>query len=485
MSGGPSDSVDPRSSATGATDAGTELIEIAAGSRIGDYEVLAEIARGSFGTVWRARQTSAGRIVALKVLHPDLAWSAEFAARFAREARALGAIRHPNVVELLELGQLSDGRPFFAMELVPGVNLATHIERHGAMTPAQALPVIEAICNAMAAAHSLGIIHRDIKPSNVMLGESDGEPRIVLLDFGLAKILDGEDRGLTESRAVLGTPSCMAPEQIRGQAVDERTDIYAIGALAYHLLTASPPFASATTLSVEYLHLYSRRPRPSSKVDISPEFDEVVTGAMSRDPRKRPQRVAEFMEAFRRVVNESQPDPETTTRSGQSPAPRLLLLYVDVFADADALEDPDDALIDAMESIIPRAEIRLQDDGFDRHHEVGSSAVYVKAAPSPELSRDAHRGDVLGLMRELARLLADETAHEPRVHVGLFLDILETGAIDESAIEWVIQCEAARLEGCHVSPAVIASLGESPGDHDGSRGNQLACRAPPLYRVSS
>ena len=478
MSEGPHHSVELPSSAA---DAGTELTEFGVGSRIGDYEALEEIARGSFGTVWRAQQTTSGRLVALKVLRPELAWSAEFAARFAREARALGAIRHANVVELLELGRLSDGRPFFAMEFVPGVDLATYIECHGAMTPIQALPVVEAICDAVTAAHSLGIIHRDIKPSNVMLGERDGKPRIVLLDFGLAKVLDGEGRGLTESRAVLGTPSSMAPEQIRGELVDERADIYAIGALAFHLLTGSPPFASATTLSVEYLHLYSRRPRPSTRVDISSEFDDVITGAMSRDRRKRQQSVAEFMAAFRHALNECHI--EATSSSELSPTPRLLMLYLDVFADEEALEDPDDALIDAMESIVPQAEIRLRKDGFARHHEVGSSALYVKTVPPAGLSRSTYRGEAIRLMRELSGLLTNETSQEPRVRVGIYLHIVEARAIDESAIEWVTQCEAARLEGCYASPEIIDGIDAIDAIEESL--SDLVCRAPPLYGISS
>src|SRR6185503_7424125 len=157
-------------------------------------------------------------------------------------------------------GRADDGRPWFAMELLDGVDLETHIAARGRLTPGEVLTVLGPICDALACAHDAGVIHRDIKASNVFLA-ADG--RVVLLDFGIAKLSDpGIGAGLTLSRQSLGTPSAMAPEQVAGREASERTDVYALGALLYHMLVGEPPFADSSPTVMQYLHCHARRPRP-------------------------------------------------------------------------------------------------------------------------------------------------------------------------------------------------------------------------------
>src|SRR6266478_5793915 len=177
-------------------------------------------------------------------LDGELAPSPEMVERFVREARVVNRIRHPNIVDIYEFGELDDKRPYFVMELLEGTSLASIVERRGRLSPAQALSYLEPVCDALRAAHAAGVVHRDLKASNVAVVKEGDPPRVKLLDFGIAKLVrtaPGE-RGLTAVGQRIGTPYAMAPEQIRGGAIDARVDIYALGVLLYQLLTGRYPF---------------------------------------------------------------------------------------------------------------------------------------------------------------------------------------------------------------------------------------------------
>ncbi len=168
------------------------------------------------------------------------------------------------------------------------------------------LTIFEPLCDALTVAHAAGLVHRDVKASNVILARSGGALRPVLLDFGLVKLVDDEGPGLTSSRSMLGTPAAMAPEQMRGLPVDARTDVYALGLLAYHMLTGQPAFGGAPGVVQSYLQIHGARPRPSNKVDIDPAIDEPIARALEPEPAARFPTPRALFEALHAVIHRAE-----------------------------------------------------------------------------------------------------------------------------------------------------------------------------------
>jgi serine/threonine-protein kinase len=271
----------------------------AAPPEIEGYRIERLIGEGGFGQVWRA--TRDGALVAIKVLHLELIRSHDAIVRFERELAATERLDHRHVVRALDHGTLTDGRPYLVLEYVDGPSLRDVIHERGSLPPHEMLAILEPLCDALAAAHAMGLVHRDVKASNVILGHDANGPRPVLLDFGLVKLLDQDGPGLTSSRSMLGTPAAMAPEQMRGLPVDARTDVYALGLLAYHMLTGAPAFGAPGVVQ-SYLQIHGPRPRPSAKVDIDPAIDEPIARALAPDPNNRFAGSREMFDALRAVV---------------------------------------------------------------------------------------------------------------------------------------------------------------------------------------
>ncbi|MEP6859911.1 MAG: serine/threonine-protein kinase [Deltaproteobacteria bacterium] len=220
--------------------------ELVAGTDVGGYVIDGELGRGGMGVVYSARHPVIGKRAAIKVLKPSLSNNPATIERFIQEARSVNAIGHPNIVDIFDFDMLPDGRRFLVMDLLEGESLRKRIKR-GALPPAEAVMVIDEIASALDAAHSKGFIHRDLKPDNVFLVANPGRFDVKLLDFGLAKLTPGNamvlDRAYrTATGAQLGTPDYMSPEQLRGDKnIDHRTDVYALGILAFEILTAKRP----------------------------------------------------------------------------------------------------------------------------------------------------------------------------------------------------------------------------------------------------
>lgn len=268
------------------------------------YHLERLIGEGGFGQVWCARRQGDGRIVAIKVLHLELVQSVDAMTRFQRELDAtIERLNHPNVVRGLGHGTLPNGRPYLILEYIEGPSLREVLHERGPMQPAEMLTILEPLCDALNAAHDAGLVHRDVKASNVILARDRGGIRPVLLDFGLVKLVDQVGPGLTSSRSMLGTPAAMAPEQMRGQSVDARTDIYALGLLAFHMLTGQPAFGGAPGVVQSYLQVHGPRPRPSSKVDIDPAIDEPIARALAPEPDARYRSARSFGAALRAVIH--------------------------------------------------------------------------------------------------------------------------------------------------------------------------------------
>ncbi|HEX7669805.1 MAG TPA: serine/threonine-protein kinase, partial [Polyangiaceae bacterium] len=210
----------------------------------GKYKIEAELGSGGAGTVYRGRNTLLGTGVAIKVIHPSLSQSVELRQRFEREARALAALSHPNIVSIVDSGVTAD-IAYLVMDLLEGETLAGRLNR-GPLSLGVAAPLLHELLGALAYVHSQGLVHRDVKPANVFLESVPGgvPPRVRLLDFGLAKFLAPEAGApaLTRAGQVFGTPSYMAPEQIAGQPADARADLYAAGIVFFEMLSGAPPF---------------------------------------------------------------------------------------------------------------------------------------------------------------------------------------------------------------------------------------------------
>lgn len=275
--------------------------EFSPGAMVGSY-VLDEVHyRGSFTVLYRAHHERTDRPAAVKVLHPQHLASSKSLRRFHQEARALEQLHHPHIVQLLEAGELRDGRPYFATEWIDGQNLAEHIRQHGSLSLADAAAVLEQVGAALAATHALGIIHRDLKAQNIMVSRTGEGFGVKLLDFGIAKWLErpAGSVGLTSTGMILGTPVAMAPEQIRGESPDVRTDVYALGVLLHQLLTGQAPFRGDNAVEVEEMHLQAPPPVPSLLVPAAAAFDSVVLRCLRKNPQERFQTVSALLDAVR------------------------------------------------------------------------------------------------------------------------------------------------------------------------------------------
>jgi len=279
------------------------------------YRIDRLIGEGGFGQVWRATREHDGTLVAIKVLHLELIRSNDALTRFERELEATGRLDHRHVVRALDHGTLADGRPFLVLEYIEGPSLRDVIHERGSLPPHEMLAILEPLCDALTQAHKVELVHRDVKASNVILGHDAQGPRPVLLDFGLVKLLDAEGPGLTSSRSMLGTPAAMAPEQMKGLPVTAATDVYAVGLLAFHMLTGAPAFGGAPGVVQSYLQVHGPRPRPSAKVDIDPAIDEPIVRALAPDPAQRFSSPRAFVDALRAIIQpgETQAEQDVVT----------------------------------------------------------------------------------------------------------------------------------------------------------------------------
>ena len=279
------------------------------GRTISHYHILERLAEGGMGVVYIAEDTRLGRRVAVK-LPTSGANDQHFRARFLREARSISSLSHPHIATLHDYGETEEGQPFIVMELVSGGDLSDLL-RKGEMTLGRAVEIIEDVAEALAEAHSRGIIHRDIKPSNVMINQR-GEVKV--LDFGLAKQLEEEtsrqtDREAktlivthTRSDAVIGTPLYLSPEQAMATPVDARSDLFALGTLLYECIAGQPPFSGINAIDIVAQVLYLNPPPPSHfNPHVSPELDRITMKALAKKPEERYQTAEELIADLRAV----------------------------------------------------------------------------------------------------------------------------------------------------------------------------------------
>jgi serine/threonine-protein kinase len=356
---------------------------LGAGAQVGSYVVDAFCSRGGFGSIYRAHHAQTGQLAAVKLLHKHLASAENIVRRFYRESEMVGRVRHPNVVELHEFGQLDDGRPYLAMEWLEGKNLEAELLDKGALALPAAIELVTQLCAGLAAAHAAGIVHRDLKASNVMLIERPGQaPLLKLVDFGIAKIVDDEDvTRLTRTGIRIGTPAYMAPEQIIGRDISPQTDVYAVGVLLYHMLTGQLPFGGRTAIEVEDHHLHTPPPRASDVTELHGAVDDVILRCLAKEPGERYASVIELGDALRdSVADTSRPSRRFRAAGGMAVG-----LFVDCAelteSDADAALDAARALIATYHlSLVYETETQLLGIGSEEGLSLGALAAKVADA---------------------------------------------------------------------------------------------------------
>lgn len=267
----------------------------------GRYEIQQRVGEGGMGVVYKARQMSIDRVIALKMLNQQMQGDQTWVQRFYNEAKACSRLQHPNTIRMFDFGQTQDGRLFMTMEFLDGVSLRDALQR-GPLAPQRVVKILIQCCASLAEAHSIGIIHRDIKPDNVFLLNMAGSPDFVkLLDFSVAKLLEG-DRMKTQAGVVFGTPQYMSPEQGRGLPLDARSDLYALGVLAFEMLTGNVPYNDDNPMTVIQMHLHGAVPPMPDSVPYS--VQSIVRRAMEKDPSRRYQSAGEMMQHCQQVFAE-------------------------------------------------------------------------------------------------------------------------------------------------------------------------------------
>ena len=271
------------------------------------YQLIRQVANGGMASIYEAIDTRLDRKVAVKIMHPHLAQDDAFVSRFIREAKAAAALSHPNIVAVQDQGWNQSGVPavFLVMELIEGSTLREYLNERGRFEIKDAINYLTPILSALTAAHALGIVHRDMKPENILISK---EGRIKIADFGLAR---GEIIGSTmtaESSVILGSVSYLSPEQVQRGIADARSDVYAVGIVAFEMLTGEKPFIGDTPIQIAYMHVNQDIPSPRSKrKDIPQALDDLISRATSRDPDMRPRDAGEFLSALEAIAGDLDP----------------------------------------------------------------------------------------------------------------------------------------------------------------------------------
>ena len=271
------------------------------------YQLVRQIANGGMASIYEAIDTRLDRKVAVKIMHPHLAQDEAFVNRFIREAKAAAALSHPNIVAVQDQGWNQSGVPavFLVMELIEGHTLRDYLNERGRFDIKDAINYLTPILSALAAAHDLGIVHRDIKPENILISK---EGRIKIADFGLAR---GELIGSTmtaESSVILGSVSYLSPEQVQRGIADSRSDVYAVGIVAFEMLTGEKPFLGESPIQIAYMHVNQEIPSLRSKrKDIPEALDNLILLATNRDPDLRPRTAGEFLKSLESIQLEIDP----------------------------------------------------------------------------------------------------------------------------------------------------------------------------------
>ncbi len=289
------------------------------GDRIGEYEVVAQIGAGGMADVFHAVHAFTGKPVAIKLLNPRMPAQVEAVGRFIQEARAVQMIGHRNIIDIIDFDQLPDGRHYFVLEFLDGTNLREYLDKEGPLPLDRTIQILKAVASALDAAHARGIVHRDLKPENIFLERPDQPEHLLvkLLDFGAATLIESERKVSerewlkTQEGVMLGTPDYMSPEQCQGEEIDQRTDVYSLGVVAYQMLVGQLPFGTGEPYEVMRRRLLGQPVPPSSAAPhLSPLLDAPLLKALHDDPDRRFQSAGAFVAALEDVLARIELDPD-------------------------------------------------------------------------------------------------------------------------------------------------------------------------------
>jgi eukaryotic-like serine/threonine-protein kinase len=404
---------------------------ITPGLELHGYRIESLRGEGGFASVFRATRIASGETVAFKALHPHLGTSRVVLGRFQREIETITRLRHHNIVDVSDSGELSPGRPFYVMEWLEGKSLDEEIETHGLFSIAEVLQLLDELGSALYAAHESGIVHRDIKASNIMLATTPEGPVTKLLDFGIAKLVDGDPQpgaGLTSTGSQIGTPYYMAPEQILCGAIDKRTDIYALGVLLFQLLTGKMPFTATTAIEIIDKHINTPPPRASDFGPVPVEISAIIQKCLAKQPDDRFESVAELFATLRAAASTD----AIKRRTGAIKAVTVdQVVTLTVKTEVDNADDVEDAVFDDLEAVIAIARGSLSADGFEIDASTGNLiAASRKLPPDPEAAAGIRRSAIQRAL-ELSKSLGSRASRQPGVKVYVFASVGEPGKAHE------------------------------------------------------
>jgi serine/threonine protein kinase len=333
------------------------------GQVLGDrYEVEAVVGQGGMGTVYSARQRELDRRVAIKVTRPELVYSFQVMERFRREAATTAKLRHPNIVTVYDFATLPNGRSFLVMEFLSGPSLTRWLEVHNPAPIDTVVGYLKQVCRAIGALHRAGIVHRDIKTSNIILPDPlNPDDTVKVVDFGIARLRDSGDGGRLTGKNVLGTADYLAPELIEGGEADSRSDLYALGVVAYEALVGMAPFRGASKSAVLLQHLTKTPARPSTvRRDLPSTIDDVLLRSLEKDPAHRYPSAEAFADAL-----ESALSPDTAPNLPWASTTSVHEAAATSSADVVAPDRPRVLVIDDEEDVRTVSRAALEDAGYD------------------------------------------------------------------------------------------------------------------------
>ena len=397
------------------------------GRIVNNYEIQSLIGEGGMGAVYLARHPVIGRMAAIKVLRAELTHNKALVTRFINEARAVNALRHPSLIDIIDVGVMQDGTPYLMMEFLAGENLAAKLGRQTVLPIDEALEVISQIADALQAVHQEQIVHRDLKPENLFLVPEKGTRhgfRVKVLDFGIAKLAgDKINSPKTQTGTVMGTPAYMSPEQCRGisEAIDHRSDIYSLGVILFHMACGRTPFISEGTGELLAMHMYHPVPSPLSLApQLPPALVSVILKTLEKDPKNRFQTMAELHAALHAIPQGNQPrSGGELVAIGLSPTvPQALATNTTLSSSPRVTLDPRErkaarrrrapavlAVLTALVAASVAAGLLMR----TREPPVAPSPV---AMPAPQVIPDAHRAPALAPTRNQAEQVPAEVTIE-------------------------------------------------------------------------
>lgn len=396
--------------------------------------------------VYRAQRKSDGSVKAVKVLRREFCFDSLMLNRFEREIQAISMLEHPNIVKVYDVGQSSDGRPFYSMEFLRGQTLKEILQTPPRLSVHQAISFFSEVSYAISYAHEQGIVHRDLKSSNVVvIQQADAEPRVKLLDFGVAKFLEPRpgQRGITRQGVMLGSTSAMSPEQVRGQPVDRRADIYALGVMLFELLTGELPFVASNPQDLLRMHIEQATPLPSQRHRPVYAFDAIVVRAMQKRREDRFDSARDLIDACQSALQ--RPGLRPSSVMHRVPA---LGLCARIEADPSTLDAP--GVLKNISGIHKLIADAFQESGLN--HLISTMHAHLGLAILPESpsKKTALLSQAEQLLLDLSRKVDELPERDPalKVRMTLHVEDAEISSQDENFIagpilqfeDWSMTC---------------------------------------------